>query len=293
MRPRIEAWNRGVVTVLDRLAMPSLVLCGMGFLVTRMFAPSGSGVWGAWLVIVAAWAIAWRLGRLSMRLASLGMARLGRLGGWAAVIAAAGVTLVALCWAHASTDSILLDVGSLVVIVGAPVAALAADAGWIFGQPAPGSASRALRVGAFTMACLSVVAVVVLPFFVRGSGSAPVGSLALLVVLCLVAHALLPSVVARDRRRERELWQRQGDRALATLQCPRCLAWLTMHSGSAACPRCALHMRVEFEEPRCGCGYPLHRLAGPNCPECGFLVPPERRWGAARGSPTPPEPPGA
>ena len=37
-------------------------------------------------------------------------------------------------------------------------------------------------------------------------------------------------------------------------------------------------MTIEFEEPRCDCGYLLYRLVGDTCPECGRAVPLSSRW---------------
>ena len=99
------------------------------------------------------------------------------------------------------------------------------------------------------------------------------------MILC---HLLVPISMRRERRVRAAEEAAMGDRAMLTLQCPRCTLWMQMHSGLILCPGCMLSLRVEFPEPRCECGYPLHRLSGPNCPECGFEVPPERRWGAAR-----------
>jgi len=103
--------------------------------------------------------------------------------------------------------------------------------------------------------------------------------------ICLTfSHLAVPILGRMEERRERARLESATDRATLTLQCPRCLLWVQMHSGRILCPGCSLQLRIEFEEPRCGCGYPLHRLSGPNCPECGFEVPPERRWGAARAT---------
>ncbi|MFM7808654.1 MAG: hypothetical protein ACKPEA_12145 [Planctomycetota bacterium] len=118
-------------------------------------------------------------------------------------------------------------------------------------------------------------------------------------VTLVFTHLAVPILGRMEERRERVRRENATDRATLTLQCPRCLLWVQMHSGLIRCPGCSLELHVEFEEPRCGCGYPLHRLAGPNCPECGLEVPPERRWGAARtpaaatpsaAAVTPPEP---
>ena len=99
------------------------------------------------------------------------------------------------------------------------------------------------------------------------------------VTATVLGHAAIPVLGRMERRREARRLDAMPDRALATLQCPRCEQWLQMRSGLIACPGCALVIRFEFAEPRCGCGYPLHRLAGTCCPECGREVPVTERWG--------------
>ena len=100
----------------------------------------------------------------------------------------------------------------------------------------------------------------------------------LVTVVCLGTHVALPVLARADARRERARVAAAHDRALATLQCVRCGQWMQMHSGKAACPRCKSIITLEFEEPRCACGYPLHRLTSANCPECGTGIPAEKRW---------------
>ena len=100
----------------------------------------------------------------------------------------------------------------------------------------------------------------------------------LVTVVCLGTHVALPVLARADARREPARVAAAHDRALATLQCVRCGQWMQMHSGKAACPRCKSIITLEFEEPRCACGYPLHRLTSANCPECGIDIPAEKRW---------------
>ncbi len=95
----------------------------------------------------------------------------------------------------------------------------------------------------------------------------------------ITAHAALPILNRMEVKREKQRLATLPDRAHLTLQCPRCMQWLHMQSGSIACPGCKLILRIEFEEPRCSCGYPLHRLSGEHCPECGSAISPEQRWG--------------
>ncbi len=167
--------------------------------------------------------------------------------------------------------------------------------------------------GAAALALLSLGVVVVLSLqtviqadwsafgWITPGGRSSSGTMLLLMAAGLLAHLTLPSCGRWERDREAARMAGMPDRALATLQCPRCEQWLQMRSGFIACPGCALAIRFEFNEPRCRCGYPLHRLSGSRCPECGREVPSGERWGrAARtggepvtAAPPPPSPPSA
>lgn len=73
----------------------------------------------------------------------------------------------------------------------------------------------------------------------------------------------------------------RGRRTRVAIACPRCGGPCDLEANAdAACPSCRLAIRVEFEEPRCACGYLLHGLAAPECPECGAGVPESKRWRA-------------
>ena len=51
--------------------------------------------------------------------------------------------------------------------------------------------------------------------------------------------------------------------------CPRCGTQQRFARGTSKCAECGLRVIVEFEEPRCACGYLLYKLTGEVCPECG------------------------
>lgn len=102
--------------------------------------------------------------------------------------------------------------------------------------------------------------------------------------LLTFTHLATPILGRLEERRERERLAQAPDRALLTLQCPRCSLWMQMNSGRIACPGCHLPITIEFEEPRCACGYALHRLGGACCPECGRAIPPDQRWGRGAAS---------
>ncbi len=61
--------------------------------------------------------------------------------------------------------------------------------------------------------------------------------------------------------------------------CPRCQSGVEVKSNrESRCGGCRLKIRVEVEEPRCGCGYLLYELESDVCPECGKAVADEDRW---------------
>ncbi len=62
--------------------------------------------------------------------------------------------------------------------------------------------------------------------------------------------------------------------------CPRCHHEQVLKPGKGACAKCSLRISIELEEPRCACGYLLHRLANDHCPECGRAVEQRDRWAA-------------
>lgn len=65
-------------------------------------------------------------------------------------------------------------------------------------------------------------------------------------------------------------------------RCPRCAAESEQPANRRfLCPGCGLRAMVEVEEPRCACGYLLHGLPEPVCPECGRQVPSEAWWGTS------------
>lgn len=67
--------------------------------------------------------------------------------------------------------------------------------------------------------------------------------------------------------------------------CPRCHHEQALKPGKRACAQCSLRISIELEEPRCACGYLLHRLENDRCPECGRAVEQRDRW-AARSEPS-------
>ncbi len=73
-----------------------------------------------------------------------------------------------------------------------------------------------------------------------------------------------------------------GEHLAVPLRCPRCSEHVELRANQpGACTWCGLQLRIEVQEPRCACGYLLHHLQAPVCPECGALVPLELNWRSA------------
>lgn len=54
------------------------------------------------------------------------------------------------------------------------------------------------------------------------------------------------------------------------ITCPRCMKAQDLPMGESRCVQCKLKFKVDIEEPKCPtCGYVLHMLTRPICPECG------------------------
>ena len=67
-----------------------------------------------------------------------------------------------------------------------------------------------------------------------------------------------------------------------SMTCPRCQAAVQAQSNrESRCSSCRLKIRIEVEEPRCGCGYLLYELESDVCPECGKGIAAEDRWRGA------------
>lgn len=58
--------------------------------------------------------------------------------------------------------------------------------------------------------------------------------------------------------------------------CPRCEVEQVLMTGAGRCDTCGLRITITVEEPRCLCGYLLHRLNSDRCPECGREIRDER-----------------
>jgi Zn finger protein HypA/HybF involved in hydrogenase expression len=68
-----------------------------------------------------------------------------------------------------------------------------------------------------------------------------------------------------------------------TIVCPRCHSDQRLRTGERSCTKCGLRIKIELEEPRCECGYLLHKLENNRCPECGRAIDERDRWAAGGG----------
>jgi len=125
-------------------------------------------------------------------------------------------------------------------------------------------------------------------FFVR-----LIGAIAILGSLGTIATPILSRLEKLDQ-------QATGDSALrgnvpVPLTCPRCAHQFDAKSNKVSrCEGCGLKITVQFEEPRCACGYLLLGLTSDTCPECGKTIPHQDHWRRAQAetpSSDPPKPP--
>jgi len=101
-----------------------------------------------------------------------------------------------------------------------------------------------------------------------------IGFLMGIAVLVAVAGTIITPILALNSvNRKRADDETLSAEAKMTMTCPGCANEMTARRGVNRCPICRARCFVEFEEPRCACGYPLYKLAGRTCPECGSTVP--------------------
>ena len=109
-----------------------------------------------------------------------------------------------------------------------------------------------------------------------------VGAIVGLIALAShIASAILASI---EKEKIAKLPETFSERMKVSMNCPRCADLIQLPLGHGACPHCKLAIHIECDEPRCECGYLLHKLTGVNCPECGKEVPEKLRWKSAQQS---------
>ncbi len=143
--------------------------------------------------------------------------------------------------------------------------------------------SHAVRLG--TIAAASAVGVLLVGFLWELYNSnldewiaRVTGAFAIPAALGTIAVPVLARIEFVSRRDGEE---HTIDRHVSVwMRCPRC-----SHEGErpsnrcGVCEGCGLEITVTLAEPRCVCGYLLHGLPEPICPECGREIAEEHRWG--------------
>ena len=108
---------------------------------------------------------------------------------------------------------------------------------------------------------------------------------AIAALIALASHIASAILAAIEKEKTSKLPETFSERMKVSMNCPRCADLIQLPLGHGACPHCKLAIHIECEEPRCECGYLLHKLTGMNCPECGKEVPEKLRWKSAQQSP--------
>ncbi len=136
--------------------------------------------------------------------------------------------------------------------------------------------ARAVRVATFASSA-SLGALVV--FFVWASDAmwldedVMIRIIGVLAILTLCGTVVTPILWKVQRVRRVMPAESVPSRVQVSLTCPRCGRTQSLAAGRAACATCGLRIEINVEEPRCACGYLLHRLQGDRCPECGREIP--------------------
>ncbi len=103
-------------------------------------------------------------------------------------------------------------------------------------------------------------------------------------LIALASHIASAILAAIEKEKSSKLPETFSERMKVSMNCPRCADVIQLPLGHGACPHCKLAIHIECDEPRCECGYLLHKLTGVNCPECGREVPEKLRWKSAQQS---------
>ncbi len=109
---------------------------------------------------------------------------------------------------------------------------------------------------------------------------------AILGLIALASHVASAILASIEKEKSSKLPETFSERMKVSMNCPRCADVIQLPLGHGACPHCKLAIHIECDEPRCECGYLLHKLTGVNCPECGREVLEKLRWKSAQQSPS-------
>ena len=107
---------------------------------------------------------------------------------------------------------------------------------------------------------------------------------AILGLIALASHVASAILASIEKEKIAKLPETFSERMKVSMNCPRCGDVIQSPLGHSVCSNCKLAIHIECDEPRCMCGYLLHKLTGVNCPECGKEVAEKLRWKSAQQS---------
>ena len=107
---------------------------------------------------------------------------------------------------------------------------------------------------------------------------------AILGLIALASHVASAILASIEKEKIAKLPETFSERMKVSMNCPRCGDVIQSPLGHSVCSHCKLAIHIECDEPRCECGYLLHKLNGVICPECGKDVPEKLRWKSAQQS---------
>ena len=107
---------------------------------------------------------------------------------------------------------------------------------------------------------------------------------AIVGLIALVSHIASAILASIEKEKIAKLPETFSERMKISMNCPRCGDLIQSPLGHSMCSNCKLTIHIECDEPRCECGYLLHKLTGVNCPECGKEVSEKLRWKSAQQS---------
>ncbi|MSR33757.1 MAG: hypothetical protein EXS12_02990 [Phycisphaerales bacterium] len=107
---------------------------------------------------------------------------------------------------------------------------------------------------------------------------------AIVGLIAVASHAASAILASIEKEKSSKLLETFSERMKVSMNCPRCGDLIKLTLGHSVCSNCKLAIHIECDEPRCECGYLLHKLTGVNCPECGKEVVEKLRWKSAQQS---------
>jgi hypothetical protein len=124
----------------------------------------------------------------------------------------------------------------------------------------------ALRITLTALAVVLMALVIVAHVTVSFDHEQLFPAMAIPIVFMTLLILWLPAAASLDALESVETVTHQST---LLANCPSCGKQQQFPQGGARCSGCGLLVKIEFEEPRCECGYLLYNLPGTICPECG------------------------